>query len=153
MTNQWVEMATSWKDALVKAGLVKPEETAEGKRERDWRERRAREAAEVAARLADPTLPPRWEPAPTGHIVDSSAAPRPSEPVVCARCGEPFDPTAAEHKQVGRTGECGSCVAGEATGPKRKRGQMVWTHKTAPTLEIEGGRPLTPEEIAAMRRR
>lgn len=38
-------------------------------------------------------------------------------------------------------------------GPPRVRGEMVWLHKTAPTLVIEGGRGLTPEEHAAGRRR
>jgi hypothetical protein len=146
-------MASSVSDALIKAGLVKPDETAERRREREWSERRAHEAEEVAARLADPTLPPRWEPAPAGRIVDSRVPAPPPELVVCARCGEPFDPTAAEHKGVGKSDECGPCAAEEAAGPRKKRGQMVWTHKTAPTLEIEGGRALTPEEIAAMRRR
>ena len=35
----------------------------------------------------------------------------------------------------------------------RVRGQMVWLHKTAPILEIEGRPRLTPEEIASGRRR
>jgi hypothetical protein len=35
----------------------------------------------------------------------------------------------------------------------RVRGRMVWLHKTAPILEIEGRPGLTPEEMAAGRRR
>lgn len=38
-------------------------------------------------------------------------------------------------------------------GPPRVRGEMVWTHKTAPTLVIEGRSGMTPEEYAAGRRR
>lgn len=38
-------------------------------------------------------------------------------------------------------------------GPPRVRGEMIWLHKTAPTLVIEGRRGLTPEEHAAGRRR
>ncbi len=38
-------------------------------------------------------------------------------------------------------------------GPARVRGEMVWLHKTAPTLVIEGRKGLTPEEHAAGRRR
>ena len=36
----------------------------------------------------------------------------------------------------------------------RKRGKMIWSHKTAPELEIEGqGSAIDPEGIAAQRRR
>ena len=39
-------------------------------------------------------------------------------------------------------------------GPPRVKGKMIWSHKTAPELEIEGkGSPLDPEYIAAQRRR
>lgn len=38
-------------------------------------------------------------------------------------------------------------------GPARVRGEMVWLHKTAPTLVIEGRQGLSPEEHAAGRRR
>jgi hypothetical protein len=38
-------------------------------------------------------------------------------------------------------------------GPARVRGEMVWLNKTAPTLVIEGGPTITPEEHAAGRRR
>jgi hypothetical protein len=38
-------------------------------------------------------------------------------------------------------------------GPPRVRGEMVWLHKTAPTLVIEGRPGLTAEEHAAGRRR
>lgn len=37
-------------------------------------------------------------------------------------------------------------------GPRRVRGEMVWLHKTAPVLVIEGRR-LSPEDHAAGRRR
>ena len=38
-------------------------------------------------------------------------------------------------------------------GPPRVRGEMIWLHKTAPTLVIEGRGDLSPEEHAAGRRR
>lgn len=38
-------------------------------------------------------------------------------------------------------------------GPARVRGEMVWLHKTAPTLVIEGRPGLSPDEHAAGRRR
>lgn len=38
-------------------------------------------------------------------------------------------------------------------GPPRVRGEMVWLHKTAPTLVIEGRQGLSPEDHAAGRRR
>lgn len=40
----------------------------------------------------------------------------------------------------------------ERTGPPRVRGEMVWLHKTAPILVIEGQR-LSAEDHAAGRRR
>lgn len=39
------------------------------------------------------------------------------------------------------------------SGPPRVRGEMIWAHKTAPILMIEGRKGPTPEEIAAGRRR
>lgn len=41
----------------------------------------------------------------------------------------------------------------EDDGPRRVRGEMVWLHKTAPTLVIEGRPGISPEEHAAGRRR
>lgn len=38
-------------------------------------------------------------------------------------------------------------------GPPRVRGEMVWLHKTAPTLVIQGRGDISPEEHAAGRRR
>ena len=38
-------------------------------------------------------------------------------------------------------------------GPARVRGEMIWLHKTAPTLVIEGRPGLSPEDHAAGRRR
>lgn len=38
-------------------------------------------------------------------------------------------------------------------GPRRVRGEMVWLHKTAPTLVIEGRPGLSAEDHAAGRRR
>ena len=133
--------------------MVRPDETPEAQRERSWRERQRKEAAEVAARLEEAAPRLEWEAAPTGKIVESRPAERAEASVPCTDCGEPFDPGAPEHKPYGRSDQCGPCAAEDDSGPKRKRGQMVWTHKTAPVLEIEGGPALTPEELAAMRRR
>ena len=41
----------------------------------------------------------------------------------------------------------------QGPGPRRKRGEMVYLHKTAPVLVIEGGPTLSAEEHAAGRRR
>lgn len=38
-------------------------------------------------------------------------------------------------------------------GPPRVRGEMVWLHKTAPVLVIEGRQGLSPDEHVAGRRR
>ena len=38
-------------------------------------------------------------------------------------------------------------------GPARVRGEMVWLHKTAPTLVIEGRPGISPDDHAAGRRR
>jgi hypothetical protein len=41
----------------------------------------------------------------------------------------------------------------ESVGPPRVRGEMVWLHKTAPTLVIQGKKGISAEEHAAGRRR
>lgn len=41
----------------------------------------------------------------------------------------------------------------EDRGPARVRGEMVWLHKTAPTLVIEGRPGISPDDHAAGRRR
>jgi formylmethanofuran dehydrogenase subunit E len=97
-------------DQLVRAGLVRAEETAEAKREQEWRERREKYAAEVAERMDEPP-PPLWELPPKGKIVERGAAPDlAAGQVVCADCGEPFDPTADEHAKYGRADQCGPCA-------------------------------------------
>jgi hypothetical protein len=147
-------MARSLTDALLKAGVVRAEDTPAARQEKAWRERQAERASEVATRLAEAELPPAWESAATpADAVDSAESGGDTKLTVCADCAEPFDPESAEHRPHGRADQCGPCARGEAPGPRRKRGQMVWTHKTAPTLEIEGGPTLSPEELAAMRRR
>jgi len=146
-------MTKSLAQQLVDAGWVKPEDTQEARLEAEWRARQKRDAEEVEARLAEATPRTAFEAAATGHIVESARADVAVEKVVCVDCGEPFDPSAAEHKRYGTSDRCGACAQTAAPGPRRKRGQMVWTHKTAPTLEIEGGQKLGPEELAAMRRR
>src|SRR4051812_296591 len=59
-------------DQLVRAGLVKASDTNEAKRDRDWRERREKYAAEVAARMDEPP-PPAWEPPAKGQIVENNS--------------------------------------------------------------------------------
>ena len=54
-------MAQSVVEALLKAGVIRPEDAPETQQEMRWRERQEREAAEIAARMAEPP-PPRWEP-------------------------------------------------------------------------------------------
>jgi hypothetical protein len=147
-------MARSLTDALLQAGVVRADDTPAARQERAWRERQAERAREVAARMAEAELPPAWEGAATpAEAVDSAGSDGGARLTVCADCAEPFDPESPEHRPHGRADQCGPCARGEAPGPRRKRGQMVWTHKTAPTLEIEGGPRLSPEELAAMRRR
>lgn len=41
----------------------------------------------------------------------------------------------------------------DAAGPERVRGEMVWLHKTAPTLVIQGRADLTPDDHENGRRR
>lgn len=41
----------------------------------------------------------------------------------------------------------------EELGPPRVRGEMVWLHKTAPVLVIQGRPDLSPEEHSSGRRR
>jgi len=146
-------MAHSFTEALVRAGVIQPEDTPEARAEREWQERRRRQAAEAAARMDETDTRADFEAPASATIVERGREDVPAPRMVCADCGEPFDPTAAQHKPFGRTDQCGPCALGETPGPKRKRGQMVWTHKTAPTLEIEGGPTLSPEDLAAMRRR
>jgi len=140
-------------EQLVDAGWVKPEETQEARLDAEWRARQKREAAEIEARLEAPPARVAFEAAASGKIVETARPDAAVEMLTCVECGETFDPSAAEHKRYGTSDRCGPCAQAEAPGPRRKRGQMVWTHKTAPTLEIEGGQKLGPEELAAMRRR
>jgi hypothetical protein len=146
-------MAKSLAQALVASGRVRPEDTQEARLDAEWRARQKRESEAVAARIAEPPPRARWEAEATGKIVETARADVAVEEVVCSDCGELFDPSAAEHKRYGKSDRCGPCAQTAEPGPRRKRGQMVWTHKTAPTLEIEGGQKLGPEELAAMRRR
>ena len=68
-------------------------------------------------------------------------------------------PTWVQPEQVIRLQDLPSCktvpveiVPEVPEGPPRVRGEMVWLHKTAPILVIEGQR-LSPEDHAAGRRR
>lgn len=71
----------------------------------------------------------------------------------CSRCHKTFDPKAEVHA-TGLRDMCGHCSRdmGKA-GPRVKRGQMIWAHKSVPILEIEGEKPVDPEELAKSRRR
>jgi hypothetical protein len=73
--------------------------------------------------------------------------------VECRLCGQPFSVVGQE--LLGPVGVCNDCSRAEnLSGPKPLRGSMVWTHKTAPTLQIHGRQPaLTPDDFASMRRR
>jgi hypothetical protein len=147
-------MARSFTDALLQAGLIRPEDTPAARQQRAWRERQVERARELAARMAEAAPLPAWESdAPRSEAVPSADGVGRARLAVCADCAGRFDPESAEHRPHGRADQCGPCARGEAPGPRRKRGQMVWTHKTAPTLEIEGGPRLSPDELAAMRRR
>lgn len=76
------------------------------------------------------SVPPWIEPELAGPIVDLRNAPSSS----------------IEWGQVVR-------VDRDDGGPVRIRGEMVWLHKSAPILVIEGRPGLSPEEHAAGRRR
>lgn len=76
-------------------------------------------------------------------------APRPSVHL-CESCDQTFRPVIAGDL------ECAECRAAALGRPdaEKKTGEMVWTHKTAPTLQINGEpEVLSPDEIASMRRR
>lgn len=69
-------------------------------------------------------------------------------------------PQEVEPEKVLRLADLPSCpivpvevVPEPKDGPRRVRGEMVWLHKTAPTLVIEGRPGISPEEHAAGRRR
>jgi hypothetical protein len=74
-----------------------------------------------------PSVP--FEEAPTGIVTDKKELPPP-----------PPEPDKAD-------------MDDERPSTPRVRGRMVWLHKTAPVLEIEGKPGLTAEEMAAGRRR
>jgi hypothetical protein len=85
----------------------------------------------------------------------TSPTPRPVEP--------PSDdavPTWVAPEKVLRLADLPSCktvpvevVPPEREGPPRVRGEMVWLHKTAPVLVIEGRPDVSPDDHAAGRRR
>lgn len=62
-----------------------------------------------------------------------------------------YQETPPSRYQSSQRDECSSTV--KTLDPTRVKGQMIWCHKTAPEIEIEGKKFLTPEEIAAGRRR
>src|SRR5258708_2566627 len=101
-------MANSFKDALLKSGLVRAEDTDEARRERGFRERREKEAASFAEKGAGTARRRGWEAAPTGRIVDGARPAGKSKDVLCSECGEPFAPEKAERRV------CDRCV--EARG-------------------------------------
>jgi hypothetical protein len=120
-------MGNSLRDALLKSGAIKPEDTQEAKLERRWRERQAQDEAELAERESAPP-PPAWEAPPAGKIVDSRADHPPAEArAICSDCGEWFDLISSADRPYGRSDQCGACAQ-------------------------EGKTTLTPEELAARRR-
>lgn len=118
-------------DAMVKAGIVSQEETPNGKRLR-----RQKQESKAYREKIDKAL--------------EEAATEPSNDF------RERTPT-RDHRRF-KSGEAipekrARAEEGDYSGPARVRGEMVWLHKTAPILVIEGKRGLTPEEMAAGRRR
>jgi hypothetical protein len=81
-------MARSMKDALLKSGVIKQEDTQEARQAKERRERQQREQ----------------------RIVDSSLELTSDALVTCSDCGERFDPTAPAHMAFGRADQCGPCA-------------------------------------------
>jgi len=106
-------MARSFKDALLKAKIIKQEDTQEARQAKERLERQQREQEDLARRMADTNPLPQWEAPPSGRIVDSSVELTSDALVTCSDCGERFDPTAAEHMAFGRADQCGRCARGE----------------------------------------
>ena len=152
-------MAKSFKDALLQARLIKPQDTDEARREGSWRERQEKDAAEVADKMADTTPRLQWESPPSGRIVERSKAAAAPTSILCSECKQPFDPTAPEHRKLGRYEQCGPCAKRakrEEMGPPRKRGRMMWARKPAPAPdgpEVRTGSAPASEEPAAVKKR
>jgi hypothetical protein len=132
-------MAFSIRDAMIKAGMAQA----------PTKPKKVRQRYEPAP---DKPNPPPFEAPPIGQVVKTKSI-GPRVQMSCVECDRTFFPDDLEHKQFGRYEECGPC-AKEYDKTERLQGEMIFDHKTAPTLEIKG-RPckLTPEEIASMRRR
>jgi len=65
----------------------------------------------------------------------------------CRLCGFDFDPAG---RPAGKRDVCRNCE----NDVQLVQGDMIWTHKTAPVLQIRGRQAaITPQEHAAMRRR
>jgi hypothetical protein len=116
-------VAGSLEEALLKAGVVGKDETPRARREREQTAEREREQAELDAKLAD-------------------ERPLPA-----------FDPPALHHAARGNEGAPVGDTAPPEPDEEKVRGQMIWLHKSVPVLEIEGKPPISPDEIAAGRRR
>ena len=112
----------------------------------------ARRGARSPKAAARPLTDLGWQPT----VIRRSAA----EPVtivaqrllVCTGCGMPFERAESLRTKVGTCLACAS--ANDELGPERLTGRMIFDHKTAPSLEIDG-RPtkMTADDIAANRRR
>jgi len=112
-------------EQLINLGLVKPEDTPQAKAEANWRRRQAEQEIDICQVSAEP-LPSFEAPALTRAKGSAPGHDRLYEPE-----SKPSSPDSV----------------------KRVRGQMVWLHKSAPVLEIEGRPGLSPEEMAKGRRR
>ena len=127
-------MASSFAEAFVKAGIIRPEETVDAKRKKrqDQESKEYREKIEKSLSSS-----PLGSPA-TASTSEGSFS---RDPRRC-QSGKAIP----EKTLRVENGE-------DHSGPPRVRGYTLWLHKTAPILVIEGKRGPTPEEMAAGRRR
>jgi hypothetical protein len=123
-------------DALVKAGVVAPGDTPDAKRKQRQKQEQSayREAVEFrkASGAGEGFIPEPGLKADDYRIVAKIVPPE---------------------IRLAEDGGRGEDDGEENGGPPRVRGEMVWLHKTAPVLVIQGRKGLSPEEMAAGRRR
>lgn len=119
-------------DAMVKAGIVTLEETPNAKRKQRQERESISYRQEIEARKADHERP-------SCHLSEVY------DHRVVARIVSP-----EARQDVPKRGEKDREEDGS---PPRVTGEMVWLHKTAPILVIHGRKGLSPEEMAAGRRR
>jgi hypothetical protein len=56
--------------------------------------------------------------------------------IACRDCSNEFDPKTTAGRQYGYVNQCNDCADPEKE-VERLGGNMIWEHKTAPTLEIK----------------